>query len=166
MIGLKFRRNMLVLWSVTVSWTALSMNLSSCYSSQTSVVWTCTVPGSVLSEVFWDSVEVLKYWRQDGWSQLRMVYMSISTGRTSPVLFSFTHSSLSLPGSTFCSSWSTGSTIYRHINRHVIPQNISVCSVYLLLLPQVRYAAQKGWWWLVRPICWFRVRVVKHKENS
>lgn len=38
------------------------------------------------------------------------VYMSMSTGRTSPVLFSFTHSSRSLDGSTFCSSWSTGST--------------------------------------------------------
>lgn len=39
------------------------------------------------------------------------VYMSMSMGRMSPVLCSFTQSSLSLAGSTFCSSWSTGSTV-------------------------------------------------------
>ena len=39
------------------------------------------------------------------------VYISMSTGRMLPVLCSLTHSSLSLAGSTFRSSWSTGSTV-------------------------------------------------------
>lgn len=39
------------------------------------------------------------------------VYISMSTGRILPVLCSLTHSSLSLAGSTFRSSWSTGSTV-------------------------------------------------------
>lgn len=59
-----------------------------------------------------------KSWRQDGWSRMWRAYKSMSTGRTSPVLFSFTHSSRSLAGSTFCSSWSTGSTTWPHTRHH------------------------------------------------
>lgn len=46
-------------------------------------------------------------------SNYRSVYISMSTGRISPVLCSFTHSSLSLAGSTFRSNWSTSSTVWK-----------------------------------------------------
>lgn len=42
----------------------------------------------------------------------------MSTGRISPVLCSFTHSSLSLAGSTFRSSWSTSSTVWNEENKN------------------------------------------------
>lgn len=45
-------------------------------------------------------------------------YISRSTGLTSPVLFSRTHSSLSLAGSTHCSSWSTGSIVWTNTERN------------------------------------------------
>lgn len=43
----------------------------------------------------------------DHWGQI-----SMSTGLISPVLFSRTHTSLSLAGSTHCRSWSTGSIVW------------------------------------------------------
>lgn len=42
----------------------------------------------------------------------------MSTGRISPVLCSFTHSSLSLAGSTFRSNWSTSSTVWNEENKN------------------------------------------------
>lgn len=56
-------------------------------------------------------------------------YSSISTGRTSPVLLSFTHSSLSLAGSTFWSSWSTGSTVcWTHEGRETMLSILNLCA--------------------------------------
>lgn len=51
-------------------------------------------------------------------SNYRSVYISMSTGRISPVLCSFTHSSLSLAGSTFRSNWSTSSTVWKEENKN------------------------------------------------
>lgn len=49
---------------------------------------------------------------------IRTVYISMSTGRISPVLCSFTHNSLSLAGSTFRSNWSTSSTVWNKQNKN------------------------------------------------
>lgn len=53
---------------------------------------------------------------------IRTVYISMSTGRISPVLCSLTHNSLSLAGSTFRSNWSTSSTVWNKQNKN---QNVN-----------------------------------------
>lgn len=59
-------------------------------------------PSTVLRHVAPGGKVVRQHWGQ----------ISMSTGLISPVLFSRTHSSLSLAGSTHCRSWSTGSIVW------------------------------------------------------
>lgn len=63
--------------------------------------------------------------------------ISTSTGLISPVLFSRTHSSLSLAGSTHCRSWSTGSIVCTRKEQQSVEASPNTLRCLLLASGQV-----------------------------